>query len=317
MGIALGCTLLTSGCAVHTPEGASTQFVRQLRCGAGQLEGPAAFESFRQGLRLKERTARKQTGSRVLRRSAGWNHEKERIGLVSSNLVLDPPDRFDLNLSWNPPRGLNAGLLQKLLGTPFGKSATSDDGWIVGGGILEYRAAETEVPYLLFSSRGYVRDPLDLLEAADLPHLPSLASVNQYLERNSTLGSHERAEEDGVRSKVFGMAAGISIICYSAESVRHAPHLAGLTVAIASKDAVKASDFVPWLVALGVPESEEIVSLLFGADSPTTHFAVHDNFALALGHSDGVTTVAIWRRIESPRSWCQHLRPDLERCRGE
>jgi len=123
-------------------------------------------------------------------------------------VLKDPPDRFDLGLSWAPPRTVaNTFLLEKRLGTPYGKSATKDDGWVIQGGILEVtESVRTETPYLLFSSPGYVRDPLDFLEATNLPHLPSLESISSYLERNASESSPPRVEESGFESRTFRIA---------------------------------------------------------------------------------------------------------------
>jgi hypothetical protein len=95
--------------------------------------------------------------------------------------------------------------------------------------------------------------------------------------------------------------------------------LVGLAISISAKDGAPAdaADFLPWLSSLGIPEPDQINAAIFalGAD----HFAVHDNFALTLEHLQTSgrlqeTRLAIWRRIESPRTWCERLRPDLERC---
>jgi len=203
-----------TGCALHTPERAAVRFVHDIRNGVAQSEGSAAFERARVDLHLTERPPR-QTRDRVYSRSAIWRRRNERIGLFSSNVLKDPPDRFDLRLSWTPTRPLRTGLLEKLLGPPYGRSATGDDGWVIQGGILEYRIRESETPYLLFSSPGYVRNPLDFLEAANLPHLPSLASVSHYLERNASEGSPRRVEEGGFESRTFQIADDISITVHS------------------------------------------------------------------------------------------------------
>ena len=305
------CTLLAGGCAVRTPDRAAQQFVRQLRGGVAREAGPAAFDRMRSGLRLKERQA-KPTSRPVYNRTAGWSSEQQRIGLASSNVLVDAADRFDLRLSWGPPRTLRAGLLQRLLGPAYGKSATGDDGWLLDGGVLEYRAAETGTPYLLFSSPGYIRDPLDFLEAAGLPKLPDLATVSLYQESRGAPKSAPRPEAGGVESQAFLMPAGISITRYSAAGPRQVTYLAGLAISIPNRERspVAASEFVPELRELGVAPAEEIVGAIF----PSGSFAVYGNFALALTRSPAETTLSVWRRIESPQAWCQHLRPDLLRC---
>jgi hypothetical protein len=306
--------LLSAGCALHTPERAATRFLHDLNGGIAQLEGPAAFDKARVGLRLQERPSGR-TGDAIYRKSASWVRRKERIGLVSSNVLRDPPDRFDLLLSWSPPRPLRKELLEKLLGSPYGRSATWDSGWLIQSGILEYRATETETPYLLFSSPAYVRDPLDFLEAANLPGFPSLASVSRYLERNASERSPERVEEGGLQSKTFNFPGGSSIVLYSGLGPQKVPYLAGVTISIPSTHGAPASaaDFIPVLRDLGVPTPGEFVAAVSGAKA----FAVYNNFALALNYSPqggSATNLTVWRRIESPRSLCEHLRPDLERC---
>jgi hypothetical protein len=216
-----------------------------------------------------------------------------------------------------------------LLGTPYGVSATWDNGWIVEGGILEYRSTAIDTPYLLFSSPAYVRDPLDLLEAADLPHLPSLASVSIELDRDASRQMPKRVEEGGVESKRFYMPSGVSITVYSASGPQHADYLAGLAISLPGKNGlpVSATEFLPVLRGLGIPTPDQVVAAAFGSNPATglttdgdgyDSFAVYGNFALALSHSSGAdpleTILSIWRRIESPRSWCEHLRADLERC---
>jgi hypothetical protein len=326
--LGVGIAVLATGCALHTPERAAVRFVYDLSNGVAQSEGSLAFDRTRIDLHLTERPP-KQTGGRVYRRSATWSRRKDRIGLVSSNVLRDPPDRFDLRLSWTPPRPLRTGLLEELLGPPYGRSATRDNGWVMQGGILEYRATETETPYLLFSSPGYIRDPLDFLEAASLPHLPSLASVTGYLERNGSDRSPRRVEEGGLESETFHIANGISITAYSGFGPQRVPYLAGLTISIASRNGTpaNATDFLPILRDLGIPTPEHLVEAVSGARPPlgsgteetrTDSFAVYNNFAVALTRSpEGdtpATNLALWRRIESPRSLCEHLRPDLERC---
>jgi hypothetical protein len=246
--------------------------------------------------------------------------------LVSSNVRRDPPDRFDLRLSWSPPQQLRPGLLQSLLGTPYGVSATWDDGWIVEGGILEYRSTAIDTPYLLFSSPAYVRDPLDLLEAADLPHLPSLASVSIELERDASRQVPKQVEDSGAESKRLYMPRGVSITVYSASGPQRADYLAGLAISLPGENGLpaNAAEFLPALRSLGKPTPDQVVAAAFGSNPATglttdgdgyDSFAAYGNFALALSHTDSLETcLSIWRRIESPRPWCEYLRLDLERC---
>ena len=317
--------LLNTGCALRTPERAATRFVHDLSNDIAQSEGSPAFDRARIGLHLKERPS-KQTSTGIYRRSAGWSRRNERIGLVSSNVLSDPPDRYDLRLSWSPPRPLREGLLGKLLGTPYGRSATWDNGWVIQGGLLEYRATEIETPYLLFSSPAYIRDPLDFLEAVNLPRLPSMASVSHYLEQNASLRSPGRVEEGGYESRKFSIQHGISIILYSRSGPQKVPYLAGLAVAIPSKDGVpaNATDFLPVLRDLDIPTPDQLIEAVSSARSTTAEtrtasFAVYDNVALVLSRppkGDLPANLTIWRRIEAPSSLCEHLRPDLERCSG-
>jgi hypothetical protein len=319
--------LLSAGCALHTPERAATRFLHDLSDGIAQSEGSAAFDKARVDLHLEERQPGR-TGDLIYRRSASWIKRNERIGLVSSNVLRDPPDRFDLRLSWSPPRPLRKGLLEKLLGSPYGRSATWDSGWLIQGGILEYRATQTETPYLLFSSPGYVRDPLDFLEAVDLPHFPSLASVSRYLEQSASQRSPERLEEGGFESQAFNFPSGSSIILYSGMGPQKVPYLAGVTISLPSRHGAPANalDFIPVLRDLGIPTPDQLIAAVSGTklfaesagdDIGTDSFAVYNNFALALSHSPpggSATNLTVWRRIESPRSLCEHLRPDLDRC---
>lgn len=201
--------------------------------------------------------------------------------------------------------------MEGLLGTPYGLSASWDNGWIIDGGVLEYRFTETETPYLLFSSPAYIRDPLDFLEASNLPHLPSLASVNLYLELKGGVRSAARVEEAGIESQTFHLASGVSVTVYSGWGPKHAPYLAGLAISLSNANA---ADYVAALRDLAVPIPDQVVATIFGSEGS---FAVLNNFALALIRGPlGETRLMIWRRIESPRSWCEHLRPDLERCSG-
>ncbi len=320
--------VLCTGCALHTPERASLRFVHDIRNGVAKSEGSSAFDRLRMDLHLTEHPPR-QVSARVYRKSANWSRGNKIIGLVSSNVLQDPPDRFDLRLVWSPPRPLRTGLLERTLGPPDGKSATGDNGWVIEGGVLEYRSDQTETPYLLFSSPAYIRDPLDFLEAANLPHLPSLESVSRYLERNTSEPSLRRTEEGGFESRTFHPANGVSIAVYSGIRPHGAAYLAGLTISIAGGQGtpVNAAGFLPILRDLEVPTPEQLLAAAIGARVPsastvvdprTDSFAVYQNFALALtqppkGDAPG-TSLTLWRRIESPRSLCEHLRPDLERC---
>jgi hypothetical protein len=213
------------------------------------------------------------------------------------------PNRFDLRLAWYPVRPLRAGLLERELGTPYGTTATGDNGWIIGGGLLEYRVTETETPYLLFSSPAYIHEPLDFIEASELPHLPSLASVRLRLERNGSAPSPGRFEDAGIESQEFHLASGVAVTLYSEMRPPHSPYLVGLAISLPKN----AADFLAALKGLGIPVPDQIIAAAFGARDS---YAVLNNFALSLKPA----TLTIWRRIESPRSWCEHLRPDLERC---
>jgi hypothetical protein len=311
--------LLNIGCALHTPERAAVRFVHDISNGVAQSEGSPAFDRVRIDLHLTERPSR-QTSDRVYRRSATWSRRNNWIGLVSSNVLRDPSDRFDLRLSWNPPRPLRTSLLEKVLGPPYGRSATGDNGWVILGGILEYRATETETPYLLFSSPAYIRDPLDFLEAASLPHLPSLASVSRYLERNAIELLPRRVEEGGFESRIFHIADGISITVYSGFGPQRVAYLAGLKISIARGYGAPASaaDFLPIVRDLRIPTPKQLVAAISSAKPLGSEaIAVYNNFAVALSRPNGdapATNLMLWRRIESPRSLCEHLRPDLERC---
>src|SRR6185437_10800876 len=250
LAICLASACLTAGCALHTPERATTKFVHQLRSGLALYDGSAAFERARAGLHLPEVQSRK-TASQVVRRSAMWTHDRQQLAIVSSNVLRDPPDRYDLRLSWRPSRKLRAGLLERLLGKPFGTSATSDAGWVIDGGILEYRAAETETPYLVFSSPRYVRDPLDLLESAALPHLPELSSVRSALIRDGAVASPARAEEAYLDSQQFTLAAhAASVIVYSSTGPRQTAHLTGVAVRLTGTKSTP--DFGPILRNLNI-----------------------------------------------------------------
>jgi hypothetical protein len=232
--------LWTAGCAIHTPERATTRFVHELTGGLALSEGSPAFEKARTELHLQELSSKKK-GNAALRRSASWSHKDERLALVSSNVLRDPPDRFDLRLSWDPPRGLRKGLLEKLLGAPYGTSATRDHGWVIDGGVLEYRATETETPYLVFSSPGYIRDPLDFLEAANLPHLPDLAAVRFYLERNGSVQKPPSVEQAYLESQEFEMASrDMSVVLYTSAWPRHSPYLVGIEIRLRSKSGFSA-----------------------------------------------------------------------------
>ncbi|MCU1233278.1 MAG: hypothetical protein JWP63_1245, partial [Candidatus Solibacter sp.] len=169
--------------------------------------------------------------------------------------------------------------------------------------------------------------PLDFLEAVSLPRLPSLASVSHYLEQNASLRSPGRVEEGGYESWSFSIPRGTSIILYSRSGPQKVPYLAGLAVSIPGNDGVpaNATDFLPVLRDLGIPTPDQLIAAVSGARSTTAEtgtdsFAVYENFALVLSHpAKGdlpAMNLTIWRRIESPRSLCEHLRPDLERCSG-
>jgi hypothetical protein len=224
-------------------------------------------------------------------------------------VLRDEPGRFDLRLAWHPVRPLRAGLLERELGTPYGRTAAGDDGWIIGGGTLEYRVTETETPYLLFSSPAYIRDPLDFIEASELPHLPSLASLRLDLERNRSAASPARSEDAGIESQEFRLANGVAVTLYSGTRPHRSPYLVGLSISIPSN--ASNTGFHTALQGLGVPIPGQIIASAFGADNGhLDSFAVLNNFALARTPA----ALSIWRRIESPPSWCEHLRPDLERC---
>jgi hypothetical protein len=322
--------LWTAGCAIHTPEHATTLFIHALNAGLATSDGTPAFEKARMDLRLKKLPA-KNAGKVALRKSASWSHGKQHLELVSSNILQDPPDRFDLRLSWYPPRRLRTGLLEELLGAPYGTSATWDNGWVIHGGMLEYRAVETETPYLVFSSPGYTRDPLDFLEAADLPHLPSLASVRSNLERNGAMPNPLRAEEGYLQAQAFDLQArNLSVVLYSSADPRHPEYLVGIEIRLPGRGGLppEPADFLPILTTLDIPAPDQLTAAVFRGVSQhsepipggdTEHYQVYNNFALDLaypktGEAPGDTTLSVWRRIESPRSWCRHLRPDLERC---
>jgi hypothetical protein len=318
--LSVAIAVLTTGCAMHTPERVAGRFINDIRNGIAQSEGSPAFDRARVDLHLTERRP-EQTSNRVYSRSAARTRRHVRIGLASSNVLQDPPDRFDLRLSWAPARPLRKGLVEKLLGPPYGISATGDNGWIILGGILEYRTAETETPYLLFSSPAYIRDPLDFLEAGSLPHLPSLESISHYLERNARERLPRRVEGDGYESRAFHLANGLSLTVYSGIGPQKVPYLAGLTISIVRGYGAPASaaDFLPILRDLCIPAPEQLVATISGAKPVGSDaFAAYNNFAIALSRSpDGgapATDLTLWRRIESPQSVCEHLRPDLERC---
>ncbi len=328
ISLLLSAALVLPGCAVHTPERATIRFVHELNGGAARLEGSAAFESARSALNLKE-NRRTEASKFVFGRSANWNHKNNRIGLISSNVLRDPPERFDLRLSWSPPRRLRLGLLEGLLGRAYGISATWNNGWVIDGGILEYRITGTETPYLLFSSPAYVRDPLDFLEDRNLPHLPTLQEVSEYVERNASVHMSIHVEEYGAESKRSCMPTGVCITVYAASGPQHVDYLEGLAISVPGKNGLSASaaDFLPVLIGLGIENSRQIVAAIFGSNVSAAPgldgtgfnaFAVYGNFALALSHASGSdpmeSSLWIWRRIEAPQSWCKHLRPDLERC---
>lgn len=334
--IALGSIPFSAGCVFHTPERAARQLVRELNGGIGR-EGPAAFEQTRLALHLKELHPTTPPSKPIYRRPAAWKHRKERIGLVSSNILVDPPDRFDLRVTWYPPRELQSELMERLLGSAYGKNITWDDCWAIGGGVLEYRRAATETPYLVYSSPGYTRDPLDLVEAAELPHLPSLDALNGYLEQSATSRSLERLEDAGLKSQDFCLVSpdrpsqprGVCITRYTRVTPQQLPYLTGVAISLTSNVAeeAKQAEFASILRTLGVPTVERVLTAINAAapiaasNSDATSiesFAVYNNFALArwraIGGGVRTDTVSIWRRIESPRAWCEHLRPDLERC---
>lgn len=302
--IALG-TL--AGCAVRTPERAAVRFTHQFDRGATHSTGVAAFDQTRAALRLTENPPKQGTDP-VYHKSASWSRGKLQIGLASSDILKDAPARFDLLLSWYPPRTLQPGLLEKLLGRPAGLTATWDSAWILGGGVLEYRATATEVPYLLFSSPGYIRDPLDFVESAALPRLPQLSSVTAWLDHNASGQSPKRSEIAGIESQEFQLTAERSITVYTAPAPDRSRYLIGLALTLPGI----APDFVPLLADLGISSPRQLAAAILDAPA-SSPFAASGNFALALTRATS-TRLTIWRRIESPRSWCEHLRPDLERC---
>lgn len=307
LALSLAMACLTSGCALHTPERATTRFIHELRGGVALADGSPAFERVRARLHLKEIESKK-TASQVVRRSATWKHQKQQIAIVSSNVLQDPPDRYDIRLSWYPPRKLQSGLLEQLVGPPFGTSASSDSGWAIDGGILEYRAAETETPYLVFSSPRYVRDPLDFLESAELPRLPELSSVKVALSRNGAVVAPARAEEAYLESQQFAFPPReMSVIVYSSAGPRQTSHLTGVAVRLAGTKSL--ADFSPILTDLGISPSQTVPE-----NPPAPTYAAEKNFVFVFTRSPKDTTLSVWRRIESPRFVCGHLRPDLERC---
>src|ERR1039457_919161 len=270
--IAVGSIPFSAGCVFHTPERTARQLVRELNGGIGR-EGPTAFEQTRLALHLKELHPTTPPSKPIYRRAAAWKHKKERIGLVSSNILVDPPDRFDLRVTWYPPRELQSELMERLLGSAYGKNITWDDCWAIGGGVLEYRRAATETPYLVYSSPGYTRDPLDLIEAAELPHLPSLDALYGYLEQSATSRSLERLEDAGLKSQDFCLVSpdrpsqprGVCITRYFASILR--------TLGVPTVPTVE-----PVLTAINA------TAPIAASNSDATSiesFAVYNNFALA------------------------------------
>ena len=296
----LAVILFCVGCAVHSPERAAREFVRQIRR-PSPATGSSTFDQISHGLQLQEEVPKKG----VYRRSAAWVRKQNRIGLVTSNVLQDDPLRYDLRLSWAPSRLLRDGLPERLLGTPTGLSATGDSAWVLpGGGVLEYRHAGIDTPYLLYSSSGYIREPLDFVEAVDGAKLPPLGGATQLLQELAGQAATERTEI-GFRSRRSCFGAGTCVTLYVSSTRQQPDYLMGLGVTLGG---VSGNDvFVRLLREFNVPDAESLVDAV--AVRP---LAVKGNFAVA---RDGPYTLTVWRRIESPVGWCKYLRPDLERCK--
>jgi hypothetical protein len=296
----LAVVLFCVGCAVHSPERAAREFVRQIRR-PSPATGSSSFDKLSHGLQLQEEVSKKG----AYRRSAAWVRKKDRIALVTSNVLQDDPLRYDLRLSWAPSRLLGDGLPDRLLGPPSGLSATGDSAWVLpGGGVLEYRHAGIDTPYLLYSSSGYIREPLDFVEAVDGAKLPPLAGATQRLQELAGQDATERTEM-GFRSRRSCFSAGTCVTLY-VSSIRQQPdYLMGLGVTVGGASGNEV--FVRLLREFNVPDAENLVEAV--AVRP---LAVKGNFAVA---RDGPYTLTVWRRIESPVGWCKYLRPDLERCK--
>ncbi|HLJ51302.1 MAG TPA: hypothetical protein VKU01_35075 [Bryobacteraceae bacterium] len=215
--VVICCLLKVGGCAIHTPEGATRRFIIELQRGVPQV-GTKAFERTGDELHLRERRAK---GADVYRRMAGWSKGSRRIALVSSNLLRDPSETFDLRLNWTPSRQLDRNLLSKLLVAPFGLSYTGDTAWVIDGGVLEYRAFSTETPYLLYSSPGYVKDPLDLVESDKRPRMPPWNDVERYLRNAAKPVSPERTELGGVRAQEFCLVKELDVCVRPREGCRN------------------------------------------------------------------------------------------------
>jgi hypothetical protein len=292
--------LFCAGCAAHSPERAARQFLRQIGRPA-PASGSTAFDQMSHALQLRETPAKQGT----YRRAAAWVRRQDTIHVVASNVLQDDPLRYDLRLSWTPSRLLRDGLPERLLGPPSGLSATGDSAWVLpGGGVLEYRHVGIDTPYLLYSSAGYIQEPLDFVEILGEPKLPPLAEVTKRLQGLAGPDVIERAEI-GFRSRRSCFGPDICVTLYVASPRRQPDYLVGLgvTAGRASGNDV----FVRVLRELGVPDAEGLVDAV--AARP---LAVEANFALA---KEGTDKLTVWRRIESPVEWCKVLRPDLERCK--
>jgi hypothetical protein len=310
-----GCCFMVfaSGCAIHTPEGATRRLVHDLHHGIPQ-SGLSAFTIVQSDLHLSERPAK---STDVYNKTAGWVNAGRSIGLVSSEVLRDPPGRFDLMLTWAPRRPLQAGLLTSLLGPPSGISYSGDRAWVIGGGVLEDRVA-----YLLYSSPGYVGDPLDLVEAGDLPRMPDPEPVDQYLQQLEKSGTAERSEIGGMKSQEFCLEVELNpCVTRYRFTAEGKPRLLGLEIKIDNPPSDAASVFMRLFEAMGIPLPEHGLQAIFSSPSAvpdgSASFAVDGNFAFARFHSGPKESVFIWRRVESPQSWCKHFRPDLTRCKAE
>jgi hypothetical protein len=294
--LALACT----GCAVHSPERAAREFIRQVSTPAPPT-GSAAFDRTRQALQLAD-TPTKREG--VPYRSAAWVRKQQRLGLVTSNVLVDDPQRYDLRLSWTPSRLLRSGLMERTLGPPTGISATGDSAWVLpAGGVLEYRHVGIETPYLLYSSPGYIREPLDFVETPNAPKLPALSDAAARLRALAGPDFTERSEV-GFRGRRSCFDAGTCVTLYVASMRGQPDYLIGLEVAI--KPSPPADAFVRVFQQLGVPDAGKLIAAISGRP-----FAAESNLALARPEPE---RIILWRRIESPLDWCKHLRPDLARC---
>jgi len=193
---------------------------------------------------------------------------------------------------------------ERLLGPPAGVSATGDTAWVLpGSGVVEYRHLGIDTPYLLYSSPGFIREPLDFVQTIDGAKLPTLTEATKRLQ---ALGAPEPTErsEIGFRSRRFCIGADACVTLYVTSARQRPDYLIGLGLTLGGtpeKDA-----FVRILHELGVADAEELVKA--GAAS---QLVVKGNFAI----ETSTDTLTLWSRIEMPVSWCKVLRPDLERCK--